>query len=94
LRTNSSLATSFIVGGTGVPKKYGGHGLRIGVQEVTRYGTIEENAEEISDCMVDAMAGEEGVKDRATDLARRFNKVRFTMEDSDIPDLSAEGDRG
>jgi glycine hydroxymethyltransferase len=70
-----------IVGGTGVPEEYGTHGLRIGVQEVTRFGMTEADAEEIADCIVDGMTEKEGIGDRVRDASRRFNDFRFTIED-------------
>lgn len=68
-----------IVGGTGVPEEYGQHGLRIGVQEVTRYGMTADDAGEIADCIVGGMEGRAGVRDLVTDLAKRFKDVRFTI---------------
>ena len=68
-----------IVGGTAVPEEYGKHGLRIGVQEVTRFGMTPEDAGAIADCIVDGMAGKKGVKDRVVKLARKFRKVQFTV---------------
>ena len=67
------------MGGTGVPEEYGEHGLRIGVQEVTRFGMTPEDAGPIADCIVDGMAGKEGVKERVVKLAKKFTKVRFTI---------------
>ncbi|MBS10559.1 MAG: serine hydroxymethyltransferase [Gemmatimonadetes bacterium] len=73
-------ACHIIAGGTGVPDEYGSHGLRIGVQEVTRYGMDEDDADAIAGCIVDAMAGESSVKERAIELANRFKTVRFTID--------------
>ena len=75
-------ACNIIVGGTGVPEQYGRHGLRIGVQEVTRYGMTEDDAGEIADCIVSGMEGREGVRDLVVDLARRFRSVRFTVNEA------------
>lgn len=69
-----------IVGGTDVPEAYGRHGLRIGVQEVTRYGMTEDDADDIADCIVGGMEGRAGVQDLVRDLAKRFNAVRFTVD--------------
>ena len=69
-----------IAGGTGVPDEYGEHGLRLGVQEVTRYGMMEEDAGDIADCIVDAMNKADGVKERVVALTGRFKTVRFTIE--------------
>ncbi len=68
-----------IVGGTTVPEEHGQHGLRIGVQEVSRYGMTPEDAGLVADCIVDGMKGVEGVKGRVVELARRFTQVRFTV---------------
>lgn len=68
-----------ITGGTGVPDEYGQHGLRIGVQEVTRFGMNPEDADAIAECVVDGMTEQAGVRERVTDLADRFSDLRFSM---------------
>ena len=70
-----------IAGGANVPAKLGMHGLRLGVQEVTRRGMTEADAPEIADCIVDALKGREpvDVKRRVVALAHRFNHLRFTL---------------
>jgi glycine hydroxymethyltransferase len=74
-------ACHIIAGAAGIPEELGRHGLRIGVQEVTRYGMTEADAPEIADCIVDVLNQRdlEGVKDRAIALGRRFKRVRFTI---------------
>jgi glycine hydroxymethyltransferase len=70
-----------IAGATGVPEEYGQHGLRIGVQEVTRYGMEVGDAGSIADCMLDAMNGVSGVNKRVAELSNLFKTARFTVED-------------
>jgi glycine hydroxymethyltransferase len=76
-------ACHIITGASGIPEELGTHGLRVGVQEVTRRGMTEADAPEVADCIVDALRGHgpEGVKRRAIALAHRFNQMRFTLED-------------
>ena len=72
-----------IIAGRSIPPpELGEHGLRIGVQEVTRRGMVEADADEVADCIVDALKGEDQaeVRERVTGLARRFNQVKFTLE--------------
>ena len=73
-------SSGIIVGDTGIPAEYGQQGLRIGVQEVTRYGMIEEDAGAIADCIVEGMADAKGVRARAEALAGRFRTIRFAIE--------------
>jgi glycine hydroxymethyltransferase len=75
-------ACNVIVGDTEIPQEAGKHGLRIGVQEITRFGMTEDDAGDVASCIVDGMAGKEGVKDRALALAHRFKEVRFTVENA------------
>ena len=73
---------NIIAGGASVPPELGAHGLRIGVQEVTRRGMTAADVPAVADCIVDALKGDdlEGVKGRVTALAGRFNGMRFTLE--------------
>ena len=75
-------ACNIIAGAAGVPPELGSHGLRIGVQEVTRRGMTAADVPEVADCIVDALKGEgqEAVRGRAAALAGRFNGMRFTLE--------------
>lgn len=74
-----------LVNASGAPREMGKHGLRIGVQEVTRYGMTEADAPEIVGCILDAASKRDpdGAKERAIALARRFDTVRFTLPDID-----------
>ena len=74
---------NIIAGGASVPPELGVHGLRIGVQEVTRRGMTAADVPEVADCVVHALKGEdfEGAKRRAIELAGRFNQMRFTLEE-------------
>jgi glycine hydroxymethyltransferase len=74
-------SNGIIVGGTGVPEEYGRHGLRIGVQEVTRFGMTEADAEEVADCMVKAMTVKgQNAKHQVAALNGRFSRMLFTIE--------------
>ncbi len=75
-------ACHIITGAARVPAKSGTHGLRIGVQEVTRRGMTESDAPELADCIVEALGGHdlEAVKRRVIGLAQRFNRMRFTLD--------------
>ena len=66
---------------TSLPEKLGRHRLRLGVQEVTRWGMTESDVPEVADCIVDVLKQRnlEEVRERATALARRFRRVRFTV---------------
>lgn len=75
-------ACNIIAGGASVPPELGSHGLRIGVQEVTRRGMTGADVPEVADCIVDALKGDEQetVRQRVAALAGRFNGMRFTLE--------------
>jgi len=75
-------ACHIITGAARVPAESGTHGLRIGVQEVTRRGMTESDAPELADCIVEALGGHdlEAVKRRVIGLAQRFNRMRFTLD--------------
>ena len=75
-------ACHMIVGATDIPEEVGSHGLRVGVQEVTRYGMVEADAGELAACLVDGMAGNPGARNRAIALADRFRQVKFTVDES------------
>ena len=74
-------ACHIIAGAVRLSPEVGISGLRLGVQEVTRWGMTPEDAPEIADCIVDALAGEdpEKVKPKVTRLAKRFNTIQFTI---------------
>ncbi len=77
-------ACHILVNAAGVPEELGTHGLRIGVQEVTRYGMTKANAPEIAGCILDVLSQRDpaGARERAISLARQFNRVRFTLADT------------
>lgn len=70
-----------IAGAAAVPDELGGHGLRMGVQELTRTGMTPEDAAEIAACIAAALQGEDPdqLKARAKTLAGRFRDMRFTV---------------
>ena len=74
-------ACNIITGPSDAPAELGTHGLRIGVQELTRCGMVEEDAPQIADCIIDALHNRdlEKVKARAIQLAQRFKRVCFTL---------------
>ena len=76
-------ACNIIAGAASVPPELGVHGLRIGVQEVTRRGMTAADVPEVADCILHALRGEdlEGAKRRAIELAGRFNRMQFTLEE-------------
>ena len=78
-------ACQILVNAAGAPREIGKHGLRIGVQEVTRYGMTEADAPEIVGCILDVVSNRDpaGARDRAIALAQRFDTVRFTLSDID-----------
>lgn len=78
-------ACHILVNAAGAPKEMGRHGLRIGVQEVTRYGMTEADAPDIAGCIVDVVSKRDpaGARERAVAMARRFDTVRFTLAESD-----------
>ena len=66
--------------GTILSEELGTHGLRIGVQEITRQGMVETDASAIADCIVDALRGNlDTTKQRVIDLVKRFDQIRFTL---------------
>ena len=75
-------ACNILVNGVELPEEVGAHGLRLGVQEITRWGMQAADVPEVADCIVDAMQGGDvdGVKQRAVGLAKRFDEIRFTIE--------------
>ncbi|MCZ6675854.1 MAG: glycine hydroxymethyltransferase [Candidatus Poribacteria bacterium] len=75
-------ACHIVAGASDIPEELGTHGLRIGVQEVTRRGMTEADAPEIADCIRDALSGHdlEAVKRRVIALAQRLNQFRFALD--------------
>ena len=74
-------ACNIIAGAVSVSPDGDACGLRLGVQEVTRWGMTPEDAPEIADCIVDALAGKSAdeVKPEVARLAKRFDTVQFTF---------------
>ncbi len=77
-------ACHIIAGTAGLPPEVGISGLRLGVQEVTRWGMTVSDAPEIAECIVSALSGKEPdiVKLEVAKLARRFDSVRFTLKNA------------
>lgn len=73
---------NIIAGATSLSPEVGSSGLRLGVQEVTRWGMTAEDAPDIADVIVDALSGEapEKVKPKVARLAARFDTVQFTLK--------------
>ena len=72
---------NILVNGAEIPEEVGTHGLRLGVQEVTRRGMTGSDVPELADCIADALRGEDvgKVKQRSAELARRFDRMRWTI---------------
>lgn len=70
-----------IAGAASLSPEVGSSGLRLGVQEVTRWGMTAEDAPDIADVIVDALSGEdpEKVKPKVARLAACFDTVQFTL---------------
>ena len=77
-------AANILVGGMDVPEEWGRHGLRIGVQEITRFGMTEKDADQIAGLVVEAMEGGDGVGERVAALARTFCDVQFTVDEQTV----------
>ena len=75
-------ACHIIAGAAALSAGVGTAGVRIGVQEITRWGMTPADAPEIADCLVAALSGQapEVVKPDVARLARRFNTIRFTLD--------------
>ncbi len=75
-------ACNIIAGAMAIPREVGSHGIRMGVQELTRTGMTAADVPEVADCIVDALKEEdpEQVRRRVRDLANRFRQVRFTSD--------------
>ena len=73
-------ACHIITGAAGLAPEVGTSGLRIGVQEVTRWGMTPSDAPDIADCIVSALSGgrPEVLKPEVAKIARRFDKIQFT----------------
>ena len=71
-----------ITGASELPPDLGTHGLRLGVQELTRRGMTTADAPAIAACIADVLEGRDlgGARERAIELARGFDQMRFTVE--------------
>lgn len=70
-----------IAGAAPMKPDVGASGLRLGVQEVTRWGMTPEDAPDIAECIVDALSGNtpERVKPKVEKVAGRFNTLQFSV---------------
>ena len=75
-------ACHIITGAAGLAPAVGKSGLRIGVQEVTRWGMTPADAPDIADCIVSALSGgsPEELKPEVAKVARRFDTIQFTVD--------------
>ncbi len=79
---NHLEACHIIAGAAGLAPEVGTSGLRMGVQEVTRWGMTPADAPDIADCIVAALSGEspENLKPEVAKVARRFDTIQFTVD--------------
>ncbi len=75
-------ACHIIAGAAGLSPEIGTSGLRIGVQEVTRWGMTPADAPDIAACIVSALSGgtSEELKPEVAKVACRFDTILFTVE--------------
>ena len=75
-------ACHIIAGAAGLSPDVGKSGLRMGVQEVTRWGMTPADAPDIAECIVDALSGgnPEELKPKVAKVARRFDTIQFTVD--------------
>ena len=71
-----------ITGAAGLSSEVGTSGLRIGVQEVTRWGMTPADAPDIAECIVSALSGgsPEALKPQVAKVAQRFDTIQFTVD--------------
>ena len=79
---NHLEACHIIAGAAGLSPEIGTSGLRIGVQEVTRWGMTPADAPDIAECIVAALSGgtPEALKPEVAKVARRFDTIQFTVD--------------
>ena len=80
---NHLEACHIIAGAAGLSPEVGTSGLRMGVQEVTRWGMTPADAPDIADCIVAALSGgspEVALKPKVAEVARRFGTIQFTVD--------------
>ncbi len=75
-------ACHIITDTTQISPEVGKSGLRIGVQEVTRWGMTPEDAPDIAACIVTALSGgnPEKLKPQVAKVAQRFDTIQFTVD--------------
>jgi glycine hydroxymethyltransferase len=75
-------ACHIIAGAAGLSPEVGKSGLRMGVQEVTRWGMTPADAPDIAECIVSALSGgsPEELKPEVVKVARRFDTIQFTVD--------------
>ena len=75
-------ACHIIAGAAGLSPDVGKSGLRMGVQEVTRWGMTPADAPDIAECIVDALSGgnPEELKPKVAKVASRFDTIQFTVD--------------
>ena len=75
-------ACHIIIGAAGLAPEVGTSGLRIGVQEVTRWGMTPEDAPDIAECIVSALSGgtPEELKPEVAEVTCRFDTIQFTLD--------------
>ena len=75
-------ACHIIAGAAGLSPDVGKSGLRMGVQEVTRWGMTPADAPDIAECIVDALSGgnPEELKPKVAKVAQRFDTIQFTVD--------------
>ena len=79
---NHLEACHIIAGAAGLAPEVGTSGLRMGVQEVTRWGMTPTDAPDIAECIVAALSGgtPEELKPKVAEVARRFDTIQFTVD--------------
>jgi aminomethyltransferase len=58
--------------------------LRMGVQEMTRFGMDAEHFEELAPLMADVILREKNVRDTVTDFRKRFLDMRYCFSEEQI----------
>ena len=79
---NHLEACHIIAGAAGLSPDVGKSGVRMGVQEVTRWGMTPADAPDIAECIVDALSGgrPEELKPKVAKVASRFDTIQFTVD--------------
>jgi len=65
-------------------------GLRIGVQEMTRFGMKEEDFKELAEYMAEVILGEEDVSQKVSDFRKRFTKMQYCLPEEQAKPLVDE----